>query len=276
MGILTGTALGRLQKHVPLVYARGGLSLNEAQPAVAIVGARAATPAGLDAAAAIARQMVKAGYAIVSGGARGIDRAAHRAALEAGGKTVVVLAHKNDEDGSWLRDHFAAAFDRVVAVSAVGPAVKHSKNLYAARNKHIAALADEVVVVEGAVGSGTVYTAQAAVKLGVRVWGVGGTTPMSYVPCKLVEEGEAQLLRPWQAARQITGVSQRRLPLIVASPAKAADGPPLVQAIRAAGGRLTVDDAVLVLGVAARDVLADAGALELDGVLRREGPFLVA
>ena len=111
-------------------------------------------------------------------------------------------------------------------------------------------------------------------------------TQCSYTPCKLVDEGKARLLRPWQAARQIQGESMALFPRRPrarnddagdgTTTEPAASDSPLVRVIRAAGGRLTVDDAIRALGVPAREVLAEAGVLELDGLLRRDGPFLVA
>src|SRR4051794_30223024 len=91
--VLTGAARGRIAERQPRIaalYARGGLSL-VGLPAVAIVGSREPTQTGLEMAAEIARAVVATGRAVISGGAPGNDRAAHEAAVSAGGCTVAVL-----------------------------------------------------------------------------------------------------------------------------------------------------------------------------------------
>ncbi len=269
--VLEGDRLGLLAVRPPQLaraWARGGLDLREARPAVAIVGARLATAAGLQAAREIARQLAAVGVTVISGGAVGVDREAHLAALRAGGKTVAVLgdpASRHDTRRSWMRAAFDPARDRALALTPFGPEVPHHRALFAARNHFIAALADDVVVVEGREQSGTLYTARAAGSLGVRLWACCGTTPASYVPCRLVEQGKARVLLPWLAAERIAG-----------RPAPEEDHGPVVRAIRAAGGRLLVEEAARATRLGVPALLGEAARLEVKGLLRREGPFLVA
>ena len=83
--------LRRIYDPPPVLYVRGTLPDGRGLPGVAVVGARAASPAGRALAAGIGRDLAAAGVPVVSGLARGIDSAAHRGALEAGGPTVAVL-----------------------------------------------------------------------------------------------------------------------------------------------------------------------------------------
>lgn len=138
---------------------------------VAVVGARAATAGGLVAARAVAVGLAGAEITVVSGGALGIDGAAHRGALDAGGRTVVVLG--TGIDVIYPRQH-AGLFDEAVArggavMSQFEPGTPATRWGFPRRNTVIAALADTVVVVEAGSGSGALYTAAAARQLGRRL-----------------------------------------------------------------------------------------------------------
>jgi len=154
------------------VYLRGAPLGDE--PAVAIVGARAATAAGMERAHRIARHLAGRGVHVVSGGALGIDGAAHRGALAAGGRTTVVLG--SGVDVSYPRRH-APLFREVLARggSLVGlwpDGMQPRRGTFRQRNPLIAALADAVIVVEADVASGSLSTARAARELGrvVAAW----------------------------------------------------------------------------------------------------------
>lgn len=133
--------------------------------AVAIVGARAATRRGMDRAHALAKHVVGHGVRVVSGGALGIDGAAHRGA---DGLTTVVLG--SGIDVLYPARH-ADLFDQIVArggalVSTFPPGMQPRAGTFVARNVIISALADAVVVVEADVQSGSLSTANAARKQG--------------------------------------------------------------------------------------------------------------
>lgn len=147
------------------VFVRGMVSEG---PAVAIVGARAATQVGMDRAHALARHLVMRGQHVVSGGALGIDGAAHRGALAAGGTTTVVLG--NGLDIAYPQRH-AALFAEVVArggalLGLLPDGMPPRKGTFIQRNPIIAALADVVIVVEADVRSGSLSTASAGRALG--------------------------------------------------------------------------------------------------------------
>lgn len=148
------------------VYARGML-LTAEPPAVAIVGTRTASPYGLRVTRAIATACARAGVCVISGLARGIDGAAHRAALDAGGRTVAVLG--TGPDIYYPRGH--RTLQEVIArdgllLSEHAPGETGHRGAFPRRNRLIAALADITVVVEAGEGSGALITSEHATELG--------------------------------------------------------------------------------------------------------------
>lgn len=153
------------------------MPLPAADFAVAIVGARAARVACMALARRMAADLAGDGALIVSGGAVGIDAAAHRGALDAGAPTVVVLAGGLDAP---YPARNRPLFDEIEAgggalVSAQPPGAAPLGWLFVGRNGLIAGLADAVVVVEAQPGSGTMHTARAAHELGRLVAAVPGS-----------------------------------------------------------------------------------------------------
>ena len=167
---LPHTRLERIEAEGPLAGA-----LERLDPAVAIVGTREPTPAAAEYAYRLARGLAALGVTIVSGGALGIDAAAHEGALDASGKTLVVLPGGIDVAAPSAN---AALFDRVRATGAL-VALRPRGQLprpfsYFARNEVIAALVDDVIVVAAPLASGARNTARWARELGRRLWVVPG------------------------------------------------------------------------------------------------------
>jgi DNA processing protein len=161
---------------------------------MAIVGARAATRVAMDRAHALAKHLAARGVTIVSGGAIGIDGAAHRGALAGGGVTTVVLG--SGIDVPYPARH-AQLFEQIVAhggalVSMFPPHMQPRPGTFPARNPLIAALADAVIVVEADVKSGSMSTARAARELGrpVAAWpGSPGCDLLLHDGAAIVEGG---------------------------------------------------------------------------------------
>lgn len=157
------------------VYLRGA-PLGD-QPAVAIVGARAATWSGMDRAHALARHLAQRGVHVVSGGAIGIDGAAHRGALAGQGTTTVVLG--SGVDVMYPARH-ATLFCEVLAqrgsLAGLQPdGTQPRPGMFPQRNQLIAALADVIIVVEADLRSGSLSTAAAARGFGRIVAAVPGS-----------------------------------------------------------------------------------------------------
>lgn len=152
-------------------------TLIEHAVSVAIVGARAALAADLAEATRLARAVVERGGVVVSGGAIGVDSAAHRGALAAGGATVVVLG--TGIDVAYPARNAAmfeaiAGSERGAVVSSFPPGATPRAGNFIARNALIAALADVVLVVGARGRSGSLHTADAARRLGRLVAAVPG------------------------------------------------------------------------------------------------------
>ena len=195
------------------LWVRGPLRLDELT-SVAIVGSRSATTYGADVAAEIAAVVARAGTCVVSGAAFGIDQAAHRGALALGGASVAVLAcgvdraypvaHKN------LLDHLAA---EGAVVSELPPGCSPTRLRFLARNRLIAALTRGTVVVEAAVRSGALNTANWAGRLHRPLLGVPG--PVTSAPSQgvhqLLRSGAAALVTSGEEVLELVGVAGEHL-----------------------------------------------------------------
>ncbi|MGD9642251.1 MAG: DNA-processing protein DprA [Elusimicrobiales bacterium] len=175
----------------PLVlYARGGL---RPLPAAAIVGTRKATAYGLRTAARLARELAQAGAAVVSGLARGIDTAAHRAAVEAGGVTWAALG--TGLNCVYPEENAALAADIVKSGGALVSEFPLDKGPLPAnfprRNRIISGLSLATVVVEGGFESGALITARFATEQNREVLAVPGPvdSPVSRGPNFYIKNG---------------------------------------------------------------------------------------
>jgi DNA processing protein len=167
-------------------------------PAVAIVGSRLPTADGVHTATELARLLARSGVVVVSGMARGIDEAAHRGALGAGGESIGVLGTGFGVDypsgRASLREALASSGGLVTELPpGAGPRPAH----FIWRNRIISSLADAVVVVEGRERSGALVTARLAAAQGRDVWAVPGSInqPTSRAPLELLRDGARPLTR---------------------------------------------------------------------------------
>jgi DNA processing protein len=169
-------ALQPLPDLPPGIWYRGVLECLEHRPAVAIVGSRAGSPVAIETAHHLAAGLAARGIIVVSGLARGVDSAAHRGALAAGGVTVAVL-------GSGLSRLYPAEHrdlaDRIarqgVVLTEYPPAMPALPYHFPLRNRIISGLSRAVVVIEAAEKSGSLITAACALEQGKEVMVVPGT-----------------------------------------------------------------------------------------------------
>jgi DNA processing protein len=184
-------ALRQIPEPPPVLFAQGRLELLD-QPAIAIVGSRDHTAYGAEACRLIASHAAAAGLVVVSGMARGLDAVAHAAALEVGGATIGVL-------GNGLGVVYPAAnrelYDRVAALGLLltefPPGERPSAGSFPRRNRLISGLARLTIVVEAAIGSGAIITADAALQQGRDVAAVPGpiTSRTSMACNRLIRDG---------------------------------------------------------------------------------------
>jgi DNA processing protein len=167
-------ALKRIYDPPPVLYQRGALVPAD-EIAIAIVGARHATLYGLGIAERLGRSLSLAGFTIVSGLARGIDQAAHRGALAAGGRTLAVLGSGLLE--IYPPEHVDLAGQIAVQGSLLSEAVPNQPargNQFPRRNRIVTGLSLGVIIVEAAERSGALISAGLATEQGRDVFAVPG------------------------------------------------------------------------------------------------------
>jgi DNA processing protein len=247
-----------------------GQRLSELTPRVSIVGARNCTPSGRDTATGLGQRLAGAGVCVVSGGARGIDAAAHRGALAGGGRSICVLGCGIDL--VYPRRHEGLIDDLArsgAVLSEYPPGTKAEPFRFPARNRIVAGLSRGVVVVEGAAGSGSMITADHALDLGRDVFAVPGPvwSPLAQVPLELIRDG-ATLIRGSNDLLEDLGLSP-------AAGAKRADSPPMSDPARLAWEALDApapaDRLAAAAGMSLSSAMAALLELELRGLVRQVG-----
>jgi len=204
-----------------LLFARGRLEL--LQPFhFALVGTRRPTPYGLAAAERLSADLARAGLTIVSGMARGIDTAAHKGALAAGGDTVAVLGCGVDVVYPSENRKLAAEMStKGLLLSEFAMGSTAFPQNFPIRNRIISGMSAGVLVVEGAQYSGSAITAKLALDQGREVFAVPGniTSKASWGPNLLIKQG-AKLVQDWndvivelpaEARRQLIERGRNRL-----------------------------------------------------------------
>jgi DNA processing protein len=218
--------------------------------AVAIVGTRRMTTYGERVARELAGACARAGIVVVSGLAQGIDSAAHRGALDAGGRTVAVLGEGITLFLATVRGRRRPLVPRIRAsgalVSQYAPSVGAHPWMFAKRNATIAALAEAVVVVEAGEHSGALITADAARRVRRPLFAVPGPlgSAASIGTNALIASGAARALLSAQAVLAVLGadgpspVASSADPILEALSAGALDADALRQRLRATEGEL--------------------------------------
>jgi DNA processing protein len=161
-------------------------------PSIAVVGSRAPTPGGRDNARDFARVLAASGFVVASGLAAGIDTAAHRATLDAAGRTVAVLGTGIDvpypRSNADLLQHIA---DTGAVVSEYLPGTEPAPFHFPSRNRILAGLSLGTVVIEAAERSGALITARLAAEAGREVFAVPGSihNPLARGCHRLIRDG---------------------------------------------------------------------------------------
>jgi DNA processing protein len=245
------------------LWARGNLALLE-QPCVAIVGTRRATAYAERVTRELARTLARAGACVISGLARGVDVAAHRATLEADGATCAVLG--TGLDVVYPRGHAALQReigDRGLLLSELATSYAAHGGSFPRRNRIIAALARVTIVVEAGVKSGALITANHALELNRTVAAIPGPIDVPQA------EGSNELLR--DGATLIASLADAVALLGLTAPARASDLPvggserALWDAL--AAGHADLDTLSSRARLPAHEAMAAVSALELRGLV---------
>lgn len=251
----------------PLYLVVRGEPLDEG-PALAVVGARHATPYGLDVASRLAEELAQAGVTVVSGLARGIDAAAHSGALRGGGHTTAVLG--SGVDVIYPPEHVSLAEDILRAGTLISelpcgapPLAEH----FPARNRIIAGMTHGTLVVEAAERSGSQITARLALDHGREVFAVPGRidSPLSVGTHRLIQEGAKLVGGIDDVVVEIAPALRARAPRVAPAAGPVGEDEPLLPLL--AAGPLAADELIRRSGLAPASVLARILDLELRGIL---------
>jgi len=232
------------------------------KPRVAIVGTRDSTAYGERITRSLTRSLVRAGVSVVSGMARGIDGAAHRTALEDGGRTVAVLGTGIDVPYPvGHRQLHRAIAEQGLVVSENSPGMKAHKGAFPKRNRIIAALAPVTIVVEAGFRSGALNTASQALELGRVVAAVPGPidSEQSRGSNQLLRDG-AVLIAAADDALALLGISPpkdpgRATPVLPESEQKVWDA--------ILGGFVAIDSLPSITNLSMAECLAAVTSLEI-------------
>ncbi|KUH90628.1 DNA-processing protein DprA [Mycobacterium sp. IS-1556] len=274
----------RSQAHPPMaLWAIGPAALDEvAWRAAAVVGTRAATAYGEFVAADFATGLAERDVAVVSGGAFGIDGAAHRSALAADGLTVAVLA--GGIDVPYPAGH-AALLRRIaehgLLLSEYPPGVRPARHRFLTRNRLVAALAGATVVVEAGARSGAANTAAWARSLGRAVCAVPGpVTSAASVGCHALLRNAAHIVTRAEDVVELVGSIGELAPdeqRAVSPLDELTETDKRVYDALPRRGGLTADEIAVTSGLPARQVLGPLANLELSGlVVCRDGRWKLA
>lgn len=237
-----------------VLWGRGNWGLLDG-PAIAVVGSRSCTGYGRSVASRIGAAAARDEVVIVSGAARGIDRAAHTAALDSGGPTIAVLGQGLETRGGGVVGEFLDRLaQEALLLSELPPSHPPTRFTFPRRNRIIAALSSATVVVEAARRSGALHTANAALRLGRRLFAVPGPIDVA------ASVGCNRLLA--QGAEVVTAVED------VLKPVRAESSGP-TRLLEALVEPRSLAELASTMGQRPRELLATLVALELTGGVRR-------
>jgi len=267
----------------PLLYFRGDWTEAD-RGAVAIVGSRSCTSYGKKVADQIARGLVRAGITVVSGLARGIDGVAHKATLDAGGRTVAVLAGGLSEIYPPEHADLAEAVAKQGALVSETPmTVAPQPGMFPARNRVISGLTRATVVIEANAKSGALITARHAGEQGREVFAApGNVDSAASAGCLELIRNGARLIRGIDdlledlkgIAQPIPEVKTTATPSLFEAPPAAAPEPPKLEPSQRIVWDLLVekkhaDELSRGAGLAVGDLSRTLTQLELKRLIRR-------
>jgi DNA processing protein len=283
------TALTDLPDAPPVLWTLGDITLLN-RPAVGMVGARNASSLGTRMARRLGQGLSEAGLTVVSGLARGIDSAAHEAALDGDGRTVAVMAGGIDVIYPAENDGLARLIDaRGCRLSEHPPGLEPQARHFPLRNRIVAGLCRAVVVVEAAAKSGSLITARAALDYGREVMAVPGHPFDARASgCNMLIRDGALLVRGPQDVLEALGAPCQAQPdpemRLAPAPVPAASQRPLKEVAllhsmilsRLGPSPLAEDQLMRDLNVTSAQLAPELVNLELEGHIARQPGGLLA
>ncbi|WP_103258292.1 DNA-processing protein DprA [Tabrizicola aquatica] len=283
-------ALAQIADAPPVLWVLGDVALLN-RPLVALVGARNASSLGVRMARRLGQGLAETGFTVVSGLARGIDAAAHEAALEGEGRTIAVMAGGVDviypPENAALAQAIA---DKACRISEHPPGLVPQARHFPLRNRIVAGMSRAVVVVEAAAKSGSLITARAALDYGREVMAVPGHPFDARASgCNgLIRDGALLVRGPADVAEAL-GTTTRPEPELRVPPQPPLPGPQAPQRplkdvallhsmilARLGPSPLAEDQLVRDLNVTPAQIAPELLSLELDGRIARQPGGLLA
>jgi DNA processing protein len=262
----------------PILYVLGEVELLQ-QAQIGMVGSRKASPAGMRAASQLSADCVRAGLHICSGLAVGIDQAAHRGALDAGGKTVAVMA--TGLDVIYPARHRELASELVQSgalVSEFPPGSRPLRHRFPQRNRIISGLSLGVLVVEAALRSGSLITARTAMEQGREVFALPWSMyhPSGRGALGLIRDGVKMVLGVEDILEELGPLYDFQRDMAPRENSESHVPGALseceAQVLRLVGSEVTsVDELVEHSGLAIASVLATLSSLEIQRRIGRSG-----
>ncbi len=254
-----------------VLYVRGALAPSDDAP-VAIVGTRRATTYGRQAAERIAAELAQAGITVVSGLARGVDAVAHRAALEAGGRTIAVLG--SGPDVIYPAEHRRLAeqiLESGAILSEFPPGAKPDAQNFPARNRIVSGMTLGTLIVEAPMRSGALITASFAADQGREVFVIPGSifAQTAEGTNALLRDG-ARLVRDGADILEDLGLSDRGSPVVTQSQLSLDDDERKLLAALGKEAR-HIDELAEVAELPAGAASALMLTMELKGLVRNHG-----
>ena len=271
-------ALREVADPPPVLFVRGRFTAGD-HPSVALVGTRRASPYGVSVADRLARDLSAAGVTVVSGLAKGIDTAAHKAALSAGGRTVAVLGNGLDQiyppENTALARRIVEA-DAGALVSEFAPGVPPDALNFPRRNRIISGIASATLIVEAGENSGALITADFALEQGREVLAVPGSilSPMSAGSNDLLKQGATPVTCVEDILRLLNTdfLTQTSQPVARELPSLGAFEATVYEALTREPRH--IDEITRSTGLESRHTSAALTVLELSGLARQVGPML--
>lgn len=268
-------------KNLPLVFfGRFKQALLKQRPCIALVGSRMADHSALKITHHLSAQLADRGICVVSGGAAGIDFAAHEGAVSAGGSTIIVsgvaCSFLKSDINPLLR---GLGLENQCVLFPYGPTMPQGKYMFVERNRYVVALADAVVVVQGNSGSGTLHTARFAEELNIPLFAIPGAlnNPLSFAPNSLLSQGKARALIDVQQLEELFSstrhVAKKKVKETSPLPEKLSSA--LLNLLKDRGGLATMDELMLW---SQRPYLSLQGELleyEMEGLVVKQGAHYV-